>query len=79
MYRNFREQFIPETKDFGDFLLGMFKILIDSIKSILLMEHEEVMSVEGIEVNLFNEEIYGVSYEAEIKNREVFKKKLLGL
>ena len=57
----------------------MFKILIDSIKSILLMEHEEVMSVEDIEVNLFNEEIYGVSYEAEIKNREIFKKKPLGL
>ena len=53
--------------------------MIDSIKSILLLEQQEVMSVEDIEVNLFNEEIYGVSYEAEIKNREVFKKKLLGL
>ena len=37
------------------------------------------MSVEGIEINLFNEEIYGVSYEAETKNREIFKKKPLGL
>ena len=55
------------------------KILIDSIKSILLLEQQEVMSVEDIEINLFNEEIYGVSYEAEIKNREIFKKKPLGL
>ena len=44
-----------------------------------MLEQQEVMSVEDIEVNLFNEEIYGVSYEAEIKNHEVLKKKPLGL
>ena len=43
------------------------KILLEEIKSSLLLEQQEVMSVEGIEINLFNEEIYGVSYEAEIK------------
>ena len=40
------------------------------------MEHEEVMSVEDIEVHFMNNEMCGVSYEAEIKNREVFKKPL---
>ena len=55
------------------------KILLEEIKSSLLLEQEEVMSVEDIEVNLFNGEIYGVSFEAEIKNREIFKKKPLGL
>ena len=41
------------------------KILIDDIKSILLLEQEEVMSMEGMEVEICNSEIYGVSYEVE--------------
>ena len=55
------------------------KILLEEIKSSLLMEHEEVMSVEDIEVNLFNGEIYGVSYEAENLRSDSQEKKPLSL
>ena len=37
------------------------------------MEHTEVMSMEGIEVNLFNGMICGVSYEVENQNSDVLK------
>ena len=37
------------------------------------MERTEVMSMEDIEVNLFNGEIYGVSYEVENQNSDVLK------
>ena len=40
-------------------------ILTEEINSVLGMERTEVMSMEGMEVNLFNGEIYGVSYEVE--------------
>ena len=41
------------------------KILTDDIRSVLLLEQEEVMSMEGMEVELCNSEICGVSYEVE--------------
>ena len=41
------------------------KILTDDIRSVLLLEQEEVMSMEGTEVEICNSEIYGVSYEVE--------------
>ena len=40
-------------------------LLVDEIKSTLGWEPSEVMSMEDTEVNLFNGEIYGVSYEVE--------------
>ena len=48
-------------------------LLVDEIKSTLGMERTEVMSMEGTEVNLFNGEIYGVSYEVENQNSDVLK------
>ena len=41
------------------------KILIDDIRSVLLLEQEEVMSMEDMEVEICNSEICGVSYEVE--------------
>ena len=41
------------------------KILVDGLKSTLLMEPEEVMSVEGIEAEYLNGTLCGVSYETE--------------
>ena len=41
------------------------KILLEEIKSSLLMEHEEVMSVEDIEAEFCNGVLCGVSFEAE--------------
>ena len=41
------------------------RILVDDLKSTLLLEQEEVMSMEGMEVNLSNGMIYGVFYEVE--------------
>ena len=41
------------------------KILTDDMRSVLLLEQEEVMSMEGIEVEICNSEIYGVFYEVE--------------
>ena len=40
-------------------------LLTEEINSVLGMERTEVMSMEDIEVNLFNGEIYGVSCEVE--------------
>ena len=48
------------------------KILVDDLKSTLLLEQEEVMPMEDIEVNLFNGMIYGVSYEVEKRSSLVF-------
>ena len=48
-------------------------LLVDEIKSTLGWEPSEVMSMEGTEVNLFNGEIYGVSYEVENQNSDVLK------
>ena len=52
------------------------RTVVDSLKSTLLMEHEEVMSVEDIEVNLFNGEICGVSFEAESLKSDFQKRSL---
>ena len=41
------------------------KILVDDLKSTLLLEQEEVMSVEGIEAEFCNGILCGVSYETE--------------
>ena len=49
------------------------KILADDLKSALLLEQQEVRSVEDIEVNLFNGEIYGVSFEAENQSSDALK------
>ena len=48
-------------------------LLVDEIKSTLGMERTEVMSMEDIEVNLFNREIYGVFYEVENQSSDVLK------
>ena len=53
------------------------KILIDDMKSILLLEQEEVMSMEGMEVELCNSEIYGVLYEVENRGSDAPKRSLL--
>ena len=53
------------------------KILTDDMRSVLLLEQEEVMSVEDIEVNLFNGMIYGVSCEVEKADCEVSQRSLL--
>ena len=53
------------------------KILIDDMKSILLLEQEEVMSMEGMEVELCNSEIYGVSYEVENRGSDASERSLL--
>ena len=41
------------------------------------MERTEVMSMEGMEVNLLNEMIYGVSDEVEKTDCEVSQRSLL--
>ena len=48
-------------------------LLTEEINSVLGMERTEVMSMEDIEVSLFNGEIYGVSYEVENQNSDVLK------
>lgn len=48
-------------------------LLVDEIESTLGMEHTEVMSMEGMEVNLFNGMIYGVSYEVENQSSDALK------
>ena len=53
------------------------RILVDDLKSTLLLEQEEVMSMEGMEVELCNSEIYGVSYEVEKTDCEVSQRSLL--
>ena len=52
------------------------RTVVDSLKSTLLLEQEEVRSVEDIEVNLFNGEIYGVSFEAENQSSDTLKRSL---
>ena len=46
-------------------------------KTVLLLEQEEVMSMEGMEVEICNSEIYGVSYEVEKTDREISQQSLL--
>ena len=53
------------------------KILVDDLKSALLLEQEEVMSMEGMEVEICNSEIYGVSDEVEKTDCEVSQRSLL--
>ena len=53
------------------------KILIDDMKSILLLEQEEVMSMKDMEVEICNSEIYGVSYEVEKTGCEASQRSLL--
>ena len=45
-------------------------LLVDEIKSTLGMGRTEVMSMEDMEVNLFNGMIYGVSYEVETQGSD---------
>ena len=52
-------------------------LLVDEIMSTLGMERTEVMSMEGIEVNLFNGMIYGVSYEVENQSSDALNRDLL--
>ena len=52
-------------------------LLVDEIISTLGMERTEVMSMEDIEVSLFNGEIYGVSYEVENQNSDALERNLL--
>ena len=53
------------------------KILAEDIRSALLLEQEEVMSMEGMEVEICNSEIYGVSCEVEKTDCEVSQRSLL--
>ena len=52
-------------------------LLVDEIESTLGMERTEVMSMEGMEVNLLNGMIYGVSYEVENRGSDALKRNLL--
>ena len=49
------------------------KILADDIRSALLLEQEEVMSMEDMEVNLLNGMIYGVSCKVESQSSDALK------
>ena len=53
------------------------KILTDDIRSVLLLEQEEVMSMEDMEIEICNSEIYGVSYEIENRGSDASKRGLL--
>ena len=53
------------------------KILVDDMKSALLLEQEEVMSMEGMEVEICNSEIYGVSFEVESQSSDALRRSLL--
>ena len=53
------------------------KTLAEDIRSALLLEQEEVMSMEGMEVEICNSEIYGVSCEVEKTDCEVSQRSLL--
>ena len=53
------------------------KTLAEDIRSALLLEQEEVMSMEGMEVNLFNGMICGVSYEVENQSSDALERSLL--
>ena len=52
------------------------KILVDDMKSALLLEQEEVMSMEGMEVEICNSEIYGVSFEVESQSSDALRRSL---
>jgi putative transposase len=52
------------------------KILVDDLKSTLLLEQEEVMSVEGMEAEYFNGALCGVSFEAENRSSDALKRSL---
>ena len=52
-------------------------LLVDEITSTLGWEPSEVMSMEDMEVNLFNGMVCGVSYEVENQNSDVLKRSLL--
>ena len=52
-------------------------LLVDEIESTLGWEPSEVMSMEGMEVNLFNGMIYGVSDEVENQSSDALKRSLL--
>ena len=52
-------------------------LITEEINSVLGWEPSEVMSMEGTEVNLFNGEIYGVSYEVENQSSDALKRSLL--
>ena len=53
------------------------KTLAEDIRSALLLEQEEVMSMEGMEVEICNSEIYGVSCEVESQGSDALKRSLL--
>ena len=53
------------------------KTLVDDLKSTLLLEQEEVMSMKDIEVEICNSEIYGVSCEVEKTGCEASQQSLL--
>lgn len=53
------------------------KILVNDLKSTLLLEQEEVMSMEGMEVEICNSEIYGVSFEVESQSSDALRRSLL--
>ena len=53
------------------------RILVDDLKSSLLLEQEEVTSMEDMEVNLLNGMIYGVSCKVEKTDCEVSQRSLL--
>ena len=55
------------------------KILVDDLKSTLLLEQQEVMSMEDMEVEICNSEIYGVSSEVESQNSDILKRSSLNL
>ena len=52
------------------------RILVDDLKSTLLLEQEEVMSMEGMEVEICNSDFYGVSYEVENRGSDTPEKSL---
>ena len=53
------------------------KTLAEDIRSALLLEQEEVMSMEGMEVEICNSEIYGVSFEVESQSSDALRRSLL--
>lgn len=53
------------------------RILVDDLKSALLLEQEEVTSMEDMEVKLLNGMIYGVSCKVEKTDCEVSQRSLL--
>ena len=55
------------------------RILTEDINPVLGMEHTEVMSIEGMEVNLFNGMIYGVSCEVENQSSDALRRSSLDL